>query len=342
MAAGDDRKDRRSGREGAVRLAPDAAEGRLSRPSSSRWGRRRSTRWARAGSRDRRAEPEPDPLVAKQTIDTLEMLREKTRGNLDDEERKLIESLLYELRMRFVEISEVSSEPGRPSAAASAPAATPAKINLGLRITGRPAGWLPPAREPLRADRSARRDRARDVLRAARRSSSRCASIAEDPIAADALADVADGPDNLVVRAARAFSGARRGSRASCGCGCASRIPAGAGLGGGRAMPRPYFGPAVPRCRGAGMRAGSDEWPRAGSRAGRRRALLSRPAARAGHRNRRAIEPVDRACRRSTWWWPIRAFPSPRRRSTALRSAAELVDAGGGRLYDAGDFTAAW
>lgn len=46
---------------------------------------------------------ESDPLVAQQTIDTLEMLRDKTRGNLDDEERKLIDSLLYELRMRFVE-----------------------------------------------------------------------------------------------------------------------------------------------------------------------------------------------------------------------------------------------
>ena len=46
---------------------------------------------------------EPDPLVAQQTIDTLEMIRDKTRGNLDEEERKLIDSLLYELRMRFVE-----------------------------------------------------------------------------------------------------------------------------------------------------------------------------------------------------------------------------------------------
>jgi hypothetical protein len=47
---------------------------------------------------------DPDPLIAQQTIDTLEMLRDKTRGNLDEEERKLIESLLYELRMRFVEL----------------------------------------------------------------------------------------------------------------------------------------------------------------------------------------------------------------------------------------------
>jgi hypothetical protein len=45
-----------------------------------------------------------DPLIAQQTIDTLEMLREKTLGNLAEEERKLIDSLLYELRMRFVEL----------------------------------------------------------------------------------------------------------------------------------------------------------------------------------------------------------------------------------------------
>lgn len=47
----------------------------------------------------------PDLLVAQQTIDTLEMLREKTLGNLDEEERKLIDSLLYELRIKFVESS---------------------------------------------------------------------------------------------------------------------------------------------------------------------------------------------------------------------------------------------
>ena len=45
---------------------------------------------------------EPNRLLAKQTIDTIEMLHEKTGGNLDDEEAKLFQSLLYELRMRFV------------------------------------------------------------------------------------------------------------------------------------------------------------------------------------------------------------------------------------------------
>jgi hypothetical protein len=46
----------------------------------------------------------PDRLLAQQTIDSLEMLREKTRGNLDEEERKLLDSLLYELRMQFVKV----------------------------------------------------------------------------------------------------------------------------------------------------------------------------------------------------------------------------------------------
>ena len=33
---------------------------------------------------------------------TPQMLFEKTRGNLEEEEQKLLESLLYELRMQFV------------------------------------------------------------------------------------------------------------------------------------------------------------------------------------------------------------------------------------------------
>jgi Domain of unknown function (DUF1844) len=48
--------------------------------------------------------PPADPMVARQTLETLEMLREKTLGNLTEDERKLIDSLLYDLRMRFVEL----------------------------------------------------------------------------------------------------------------------------------------------------------------------------------------------------------------------------------------------
>ncbi len=54
----------------------------------------------------------PDLSLARQTIDTLEILQEKTRGNLDDDERRLLESLMYELRMRFVEARKGGGRPG--------------------------------------------------------------------------------------------------------------------------------------------------------------------------------------------------------------------------------------
>jgi hypothetical protein len=47
--------------------------------------------------------PEKDLPMAKHTIDILAMLQEKTRGNLTPDEQKLLESLLYDLRLRFVE-----------------------------------------------------------------------------------------------------------------------------------------------------------------------------------------------------------------------------------------------
>jgi hypothetical protein len=52
---------------------------------------------------------DPDLALASQTIDTLAVLQEKTRGNLDAEEDRLLESLLYELRMRFVEVRQSQS-----------------------------------------------------------------------------------------------------------------------------------------------------------------------------------------------------------------------------------------
>jgi Domain of unknown function (DUF1844) len=47
--------------------------------------------------------PQKDLPLAKHTIDILAMLEEKTKGNLTPAEAKLIESLLYDLRLRFVE-----------------------------------------------------------------------------------------------------------------------------------------------------------------------------------------------------------------------------------------------
>jgi hypothetical protein len=47
-------------------------------------------------------EQQKDLAIAKQTIDMLAMLQEKTRGNLTEEEAQLLESMLYDLRMRYV------------------------------------------------------------------------------------------------------------------------------------------------------------------------------------------------------------------------------------------------
>lgn len=44
--------------------------------------------------------------VAKQTIDVLAMLEEKTQGNLTDEERRLLTNALYELRLLYVKETE--------------------------------------------------------------------------------------------------------------------------------------------------------------------------------------------------------------------------------------------
>lgn len=51
----------------------------------------------------------PNLPLAQQMIDILAMLEEKTRGNLGAEERQLIDQVLYELRMRFVEVSRGAS-----------------------------------------------------------------------------------------------------------------------------------------------------------------------------------------------------------------------------------------
>ena len=47
----------------------------------------------------------PNLEGAKQMIEILTLLDEKTRGNLTAEERQLLEQVLYELRLRFVQAS---------------------------------------------------------------------------------------------------------------------------------------------------------------------------------------------------------------------------------------------
>ena len=54
-----------------------------------------------------RRQPELD--AAAQLIEIIAMLEEKTRGNLSAEERQLIDQVLFELRMRFVEAKKAQS-----------------------------------------------------------------------------------------------------------------------------------------------------------------------------------------------------------------------------------------
>lgn len=48
---------------------------------------------------------EPNLEGARQMIDILALMEEKTKGNLTAEERQVLEQVLYELRLRFVSVS---------------------------------------------------------------------------------------------------------------------------------------------------------------------------------------------------------------------------------------------
>jgi hypothetical protein len=63
-------------------------------------------------------QPQVDILGARQSIDMLAVLAEKTKGNLTPQETHLLDSALFELRMAFLEITQALAR----SAAAKAPA----------------------------------------------------------------------------------------------------------------------------------------------------------------------------------------------------------------------------
>jgi hypothetical protein len=61
----------------------------------------------------------PDPKqparnlpMAKHAIDLLSVLEEKTKGNLTSEEEQILESLLFDLRLRYVEAVKASTSAG--------------------------------------------------------------------------------------------------------------------------------------------------------------------------------------------------------------------------------------
>ena len=59
--------------------------------------------------------PRVDILGARQTIDLLNVVLEKTKGNLTEHETRTIDTVLYELRMTFLELTRmISAQPPMP------------------------------------------------------------------------------------------------------------------------------------------------------------------------------------------------------------------------------------
>jgi hypothetical protein len=58
--------------------------------------------------------PRVDIMGARATIDLLGVLAEKTRGNLTEAEDRMLQSVLFELRMAFLELTSMVGAPGVP------------------------------------------------------------------------------------------------------------------------------------------------------------------------------------------------------------------------------------
>ena len=72
-------------------------------------------------------QPRVDLLGARQTIDMLSIVAEKTKGNLTDTESKLVQTALFEVRMGFLEVTQAltrqaqAKQPGAPPAPGAPP-----------------------------------------------------------------------------------------------------------------------------------------------------------------------------------------------------------------------------
>jgi hypothetical protein len=67
--------------------------------------------------------PRVDLLGARQTIDMLDILAKKTKGNLSESESKLVDTALFELRMGFLEVTQALARQAQTKQ--GAPGATP-------------------------------------------------------------------------------------------------------------------------------------------------------------------------------------------------------------------------
>jgi Domain of unknown function (DUF1844) len=74
---------------------------------------------------ERGAQPQVDIIGARHTIDTLALLQEKTKGNVTQEEENVLETVIYQLRMRYVELTNAIAR-----SAQAPPPGTPGKPGL--------------------------------------------------------------------------------------------------------------------------------------------------------------------------------------------------------------------
>ena len=78
---------------------------------------------------------EPNLPVARIFIDQLEMIREKTRGNLTREEEDILSKVLADLQLAFVEAGQ-----GSPAPSAAAPSPEPATTPSSAAPEDKPSG----------------------------------------------------------------------------------------------------------------------------------------------------------------------------------------------------------
>ena len=64
--------------------------------------------------RQQGGQPQIDIIGARQTIDTLSLISEKTKGNLSAAEQNFLQNSLYELRMAYVEVTNALARPPQP------------------------------------------------------------------------------------------------------------------------------------------------------------------------------------------------------------------------------------
>jgi hypothetical protein len=64
-------------------------------------------------------QPRVDLIGARQTIDTLALIRDKTKGNLSSQEEAFLQNSLYELRLAYVDVTNALTRPPQPGGPAA-------------------------------------------------------------------------------------------------------------------------------------------------------------------------------------------------------------------------------